>query len=790
MTQVIGWTLIHFVWQGSAIAMVAAVALRLLARRSADARYLAACAALVALLAAPIATAAWLWPSASANGRVATADSGVPAPVADLARPLADLSRPFADLARPLTGGPSAGSGFSDVLPRLLTAIVFAWLTGVAVLFGRMAGGWWIVRRLHRAALALPPSAWQPVCARLATRLHLSRVIHVVEMANVDVPTVIGWMRPVVMLPIAALANLSPSQVEAILAHELAHVRRHDYLVNVMQTLAETLLFYHPATWWISSRIRAEREHCCDDAAVAVCGDAVGYARALTELERWRVESAPLALAATGGSLIHRVRRILRMPATDAPASTSWVVTLALVAIFTAGAGGVQQRVPILMAHAASHGSVVVGPVAFSLPPALASRQNIPPPPPPPPPPPARAVPPPPPPPPPPPAHESSAQVPAPPAPPTPPAPPSPPAPPGGAHESYLSSHGTDSDWNMTWSNNGDRMEARIHGDVTFADDLSDVQTLSPGGYLTVREWPGNVAHSVEIKWVDGRIVHTYAVGGTERPWNDEARTFLATEITRLVRRSGYGAQARVKSILQKKGVGGVLEEVDHLEGDYVRRVYLETLIANAPFDHTTILPVLQRIDPQMKSDYDRRVLLTAIAAKVPLDEKMAAAYLPVVASMHSDYDRREVLNAVLARRPLVPAVTQAALQAAGSMRSAYDKREVLTGMLNGGPTLGAGEKKALLTSVATMHSDYDTREVLVKYVRMFGVDEGTRDPFFAAVDPMHSDYDRAEVLTALLAHQAIDASLRPAVVAAADRIHSSYDQNRVLAALARSERR
>ena len=187
---------------------------------------------------------------------------------------------------------------------RLLAAVVFAWLIGVAVLFGRMAGGWWIVRRLHRASLAAPPSAWLPVGARLAAHLRISRAIHIVESASIDVPTVIGWMRPVIMLPIAAVANLSPAQVEAILAHELAHIRRHDYFVNVLQTFAETLLFYHPATWWLSGRIRAEREHCCDDAAVAVCGDAVGYARALTELERWRVESAPLAIAATGGSLL------------------------------------------------------------------------------------------------------------------------------------------------------------------------------------------------------------------------------------------------------------------------------------------------------------------------------------------------------------------------------------------------------------------------------------------------------------------------------------------------------
>src|SRR5207237_4946041 len=132
-------------------------------------------------------------------------------------------------------------------------------------------------------------------------RLGLPAAAHVVESALVDVPTVVGWLRPAILLPIAALASLSPEQVEAILAHELAHIRRHDYAVNVLQTFAETLLFYHPAVWWVSKRIRVEREHCCDDVAVAVCGDAVCYAEALATLEHGPSEGAGMPLAAPRG---------------------------------------------------------------------------------------------------------------------------------------------------------------------------------------------------------------------------------------------------------------------------------------------------------------------------------------------------------------------------------------------------------------------------------------------------------------------------------------------------------
>jgi beta-lactamase regulating signal transducer with metallopeptidase domain len=190
---------------------------------------------------------------------------------------------------------------------------------------------------LHHLAMKMPASAWQTPCRRIAYRLGLPAAAHVVESALVEVPTVVGWLRPAILLPMAAMAALSPAQIEAVLAHELAHIRRHDYAVNLLQTIAETVLFYHPAVWWLSARVRTEREHCCDEVAVRISGDAVAYARALAELEAWRTSSPALALAATGGSLLERVRRILRVPVTDEPRSPGWAVTLALTIVFHCG---------------------------------------------------------------------------------------------------------------------------------------------------------------------------------------------------------------------------------------------------------------------------------------------------------------------------------------------------------------------------------------------------------------------------------------------------------------------
>jgi beta-lactamase regulating signal transducer with metallopeptidase domain len=220
-----------------------------------------------------------------------------------------------------------------------LPFVVLVWSAGVSLLLVRMAGGLWLVRRLQVLSLAQAASAWQVAGERLASRLGLRVAIHVVESARVVAPTAIGWLRPVILLPVAALANLTPSQVEAILAHELVHIRRHDYVVNVLETLAEILLFYHPCVWWVSERIRLEREHCCDDVVVDVCGDAVDYATALAELEAWRSQGTSVALAATGGSLADRRRRVLGTPAGHEPRSLSWVLTLGLTILIVIGVG-------------------------------------------------------------------------------------------------------------------------------------------------------------------------------------------------------------------------------------------------------------------------------------------------------------------------------------------------------------------------------------------------------------------------------------------------------------------
>jgi bla regulator protein blaR1 len=197
----------------------------------------------------------------------------------------------------------------ADALP----GVVGLWCAGVVLLSIRYLGGWRLVQRLDRTARPLAEGEVAAGLGRLVRRMRISRPVRLLESAMVEVPTVVGWLRPAILLPAATLGGLTAEQLEAILAHELAHIRRHDYLASLLQSAVETVLFYHPAVWWVSHRMRVERELCCDDEAVAACGNPVQYARALAGLEALR--PAPRLLpAGSGGPLFERIARLVADP--------------------------------------------------------------------------------------------------------------------------------------------------------------------------------------------------------------------------------------------------------------------------------------------------------------------------------------------------------------------------------------------------------------------------------------------------------------------------------------------
>ena len=295
--QSLGWALLHFSWQGTALAAIAAAAMA--GFRKPAARYLIGIVALGLMLAAPVATFVVYW-QVHLNSTEFVKSS------------------PLAAAAWPIARGNTAASGTTPLVQiRSLDALpwlVEIWLLGVALFSLRSAGGFLLLERERRRQSAVVKEWVLEICYSLQDQLGIRRAVQYCESSFLQAPAVIGWFRPIVFLPATALTGLSEEQLRVVIAHELAHIRRFDAFVNVFQVCVETLLFYHPAVWWLNRRIRAEREHCCDETAVALCGNAVEYARALTLMEEWR--SAPVfAMAANRGPLSERVRHLLGMNA-------------------------------------------------------------------------------------------------------------------------------------------------------------------------------------------------------------------------------------------------------------------------------------------------------------------------------------------------------------------------------------------------------------------------------------------------------------------------------------------
>jgi len=309
IAHAISTALLHFVWQGLVVALLLWIILATLRNGSARLRYLVSCAALAIMIALPVFTA---WVAYRASGA-----AGTPADqVVDIPDSIGPAILP-------------AAASLSVWIAALEAWALPVWFAGVLVFAIRLIWSSRHVARLRREGDP-PEASLVETVSRLARRMNIDRPVQVLISSLTDSPSVAGWLRPMVLLPAASLLSLSMEQLEAVLAHELAHIRRHDYLVNVLQTLVETLFFYQPAVWWVSSRIRNERELCCDDLAVEICRDAVGYGRALTKLERLRVISPELALSSAAGPLLYRIQRLTGVAEEQPPSKLPALLALCL----------------------------------------------------------------------------------------------------------------------------------------------------------------------------------------------------------------------------------------------------------------------------------------------------------------------------------------------------------------------------------------------------------------------------------------------------------------------------
>ncbi len=319
LVATLGWTLLHFLWQGAVGGVLFGVSLAAAGNASAQTRYRLALLFMLLLAAAPVATFLWLSPHYASAVSLPT--EAIPATVSALTVAIGSSTTDWQGLIQPW-----------------LPWAVLIWAAGVTFMTGGLLIEWRNVRRLARLDVAPLTLAWQHRVKRLTARLGVRCAVRALLSARVHVPMVVGWLRPVILVPVSAVSGLTTWQLELILMHELAHIRRYDHLVNLLQVVIETLLFYHPVVRWVSRVLREEREHCCDDLVVARSGDVLAYARALTELAGVQSLSLQTSVASDGGQLLARIRRLVgvrKQPRVAAHWSIG--VMLAMVAVSISG---------------------------------------------------------------------------------------------------------------------------------------------------------------------------------------------------------------------------------------------------------------------------------------------------------------------------------------------------------------------------------------------------------------------------------------------------------------------
>jgi beta-lactamase regulating signal transducer with metallopeptidase domain len=299
----LAWALLDFVWQGMLVAWIAALAFGLLRSARPQARYLVACLSLLACIALPVSGVVQRLRAPEPTASFALLQLSAVASAAQ------EKSSPS---GRAASGVPDVVQGWESELAQRLPLVIVLWSAGASLLALRMALGLAWVRRRREEAFAHGDAQWQQVVDRLARQMGIARSVRLGLTDGMDSPVTAGWWRPVVLVPAALLSGMPPHYIEALLAHELAHVRRHDYLVNLFQGAVEILLFYHPAVWWISNRIRIEREQVADDLAASTLGEPRRLALALSELDRFQLSTPQLAPAAHGGDLMSRIKRLVR----------------------------------------------------------------------------------------------------------------------------------------------------------------------------------------------------------------------------------------------------------------------------------------------------------------------------------------------------------------------------------------------------------------------------------------------------------------------------------------------
>lgn len=631
------------------------------------------------------------------------------------------------------------------------TALVFpVWLSGAGAVLILLAVGIARIMWLDRVTRPVEDEAWLILVDELSLELGLRRHVRLLQAKGPAMPMTWGVRRPAILLP-AEANDWTPERRRDVLLHELAHVKRHDFLIQLIARIACAVYWFHPLVWLAATRLREERERACDDHVLRAGATPSEYASHLLEIARGlraaRATSLASVAMARPAQLATRLIDVLdtrrsRDTLSARSALPAWIAAIAVVVPLAAAAprvaepasasrGGSIDTIPRVPARSTA-GKRSGGPAIRSSQPAAAALDTL---------------------------RGCTDQ---------------------GSRRSTHSHEGDGDVVTLSISTGGCAVTFDGDGKFTFNDDFSDVATLASGGRVVVEVDYGAHDRRVTIQRRGSELEHVYKVDGDVRPFDDEAKTWLRETLTFLLRRTGFMAEERARWILDRRGIQGLIDEFGELTGDYTRRIYYQAAVESGKLDAAGYERLVTMAGQSIDSDYELAELLIAVAQKQPLTEKMQAGFITAAKKISSDYERHRVLKAALSRPGLTPAMEAAMLDAAADISSDYELAELLIEVNTARP-IDEAVRPAFFKAANKLQSDYEHRRVLDAVVKRTGMSPGMLLDVLTSAKTINSDFELAELLTAVGGSYVLDDALRPAFFAAAKNLNSDYEHGRTL---------
>lgn len=651
----------------------------------------------------------------------------------------------------------AAGNSAPSMALRLPSPTTI-WAIGAVLVALLLAISLWGMARLARRSRPESDARIRDEVRRLAQRLGVRRPIRMLRSSAQAMPMTWGALRPTVLLP-ASVDDWPTTRREAVLLHELAHVKRLDWLTQLMARLACVVYWWHPLAWIAARRLREEREVACDDLVLTEGTVPSTYAGDLLELAQAFHADAATSLAgvamARRSQLAGRLLAVLDAGRARGPIRASYRLSVgaAALAILLPLAGisasharvtddGVQGAPPASLLN-----TLMARPAGTEAREATTARST------------AQAV-------------QTrgatlcdwSARS-------------------SGSGHSSASTSINDEHMMVQLSRGDCSLTVRAQGEITFTDDDRDIAALARRGSFEIEERLGQARRRVEVSEADGSLERRWFVDGGEQTYGDAARAWLGDALLVLARRAGINAEARAVRIFESQGADGLIAEIAQLESDYVASKYYRVLFDRAQLSSPQLVRLLNDAAARIDSDYEMGRVLRALADHGPLDQEVQRAYVRAADGIDSDYEHGRALGALVASSNLDVTAMDAIFASAGRIDSDYERARLMLAVADRYPP-GRPLPAAYLNAVGTMESDHERGRVLGTLLNRGTLSSEDRARVLEVVTRLDSDHTKGELLLGLIENGRLDATVREPFFRAVGGLESSYERQRVLTAV------